>query len=126
MAAVQQIEMAIKLFDDDRNSTCAITLALAAEDQIPNPKSEKPFLLGAMRAEGADKKIDINRIRNWLKHHKEPEEIGISELDVVVSILRAATKFHAAYCQPTSVMKQFLVWVKQEGIYQATFIPSDQ
>lgn len=125
MAATQQIEMAVRHLDNDEYA-CAITLALAAEDQLPAPTSDKPFLLGTMRIAQVDKKVDINRLRNWLKHNKEPDEIGISEFDVVTALLRATTKFHAVYGEPTEIMKAFLAWVKREGFYTAQFIPSKE
>ena len=123
MAATQQIEMAIRHLEDDEFA-CAITLALAAEEQLPWPSGDTPHLLGVMRASETDKQVDVNKVRNWLKHNKEPDEIGISEFDVVVALIRATTKFHAVYGKPTLDMKKFLAWVKQEGFYDAEFVPS--
>ncbi|WP_158808530.1 hypothetical protein [Beijerinckia sp. L45] len=118
-AARQQIEAAIELFDGRRSEAAAITLALAAEDQLPEPTDGKTSLFQILKARntGPDK-MDANRIRNWLKHHKEPDQIGISELDVVFSILRAVSKYLAVYDDRDSEsMKAFTIWVRNRGYF---------
>lgn len=122
-ASGRQIDMAIRLFDE-REYACAITLALAAEDQLPEPSNNRAYLLGIMRSTGTTNQVDVNKIRNWLKHDKSPDEVGISEFDVFISILRATTKYAAVHGENTDTVKKFYRWVKQERFDDLKFAPS--
>jgi hypothetical protein len=110
--ALQQIEAAIGLFRTAEYA-CAITLSLAAEDQIPDTDAPHVFKLLKERAPALCK--EFNRVRNWLKHYdpKEPEEMDIFEFEVVLAIVRATTKFVAAYQEISADIEAFDNWSKE-------------
>jgi hypothetical protein len=109
--ALQQIDMAIELFHRDQWA-CAITLALAAETQLPDGK--KPFVIAKLRSEYGGELIDgLNEPRNWLKHAKEPDTYTLFQADAVVAILRAISKFTALYSEWSEDMAAFDTSVKE-------------
>ena len=111
-AALQQIDMAIELFHRAKWA-CAITLALAAETQLPN--SQKSSVESKLRLEFGDKFIDrLNEPRNWLKHVREPDEITLFEFDAVIAILRAISKFSAFYQEWSEDMAAFDAWYREK------------
>jgi hypothetical protein len=91
-AALQQIHMAIRLFRS-RDFACAITLALAAEEQLPD--ADAPYVFKQLKQKVPKEKAMFNLVRNWLKHHKEPDEIDLYEFEVVIALMRATPKFTA-------------------------------
>jgi hypothetical protein len=110
-AALQQINVAIELFHR-RDWACAITLALAAETQLPN--GEKPFVSSVLKDQyGAEFMDEVNEPRNWLKHSKEPEIATIFEMDAVMAILRVISKFTSLYGAWSDEMAGFDAWMKQ-------------
>jgi hypothetical protein len=112
-AARQQIEMSIRLLHS-RDFACAVTLALAAEDQLGD--TNDPHLMKQIKGKISKDEIDaFNFVRNWLKHHKEPDEIDLFEFEVWVALARAATKFVAVYHQSTKTMEDFFQWSRQRG-----------
>ena len=110
-AAVRQIDMAIELFHR-HEWPCSITLALAAETQLP--KSEKPFVAARLQAEYGTEFIDsLNEPRNWLKHTKDPDTVTIYEMDALMAILRAISKFTATYGAWSEDMSKFDAFFKE-------------
>lgn len=86
-AAVQQIDMAIEMFHR-RQWACAITLALAAETQLPTPP--KWSVTSKLQLEYGREFIDkLNEPRNWLKHPRDPDTVTLYEMDAVMGLLRA-------------------------------------
>lgn len=110
-AAIRQIEGAIVFFRRGEYA-CAITLSLAAEDQIQD--TNEPHVFKSIRERAPHIYKQFNRVRDWLKHcnPKEPEEMDIYEFEVVVAILRATTKFFAAYQEKPIKIEAFDNWAK--------------
>jgi hypothetical protein len=109
--ALQQIDIAIEMFHR-RQWACAITLALAAETQLPDP--EKPFVWSTLRSKYGAEFIDkLNEPRNWLKHPKQPDTVTLYEMDAVIGLLRAISKFTSLYSEWSKDMAAFDAWVKQ-------------
>jgi len=96
---------------------CAITLALAAEGQLPS--TDKPHLLKQLtdRAPDLAKDGTLNWQRNWLKHWDEnkPDEVEISTFDVAIALMRAITKFIAVYEKTHPEFEAFFKWCEAEG-----------
>jgi len=96
---------------------CAITLALAAEGQMPN--TEKPHLYKQLRAAAPDLARDgtFNVLRDWLKHFHEdkPDDIEIQLFDVAIAVMRATTKFTAVYGKTHPEFEAFSEWCEIEG-----------
>lgn len=111
-AALQQIETAIRLFHKSEFA-CSITLALAAEEQIE--KVDAPYLQKIVQERNPDAARKFNDVRNWLKHHKPPEEIDIFPFEVVIALIRATTKFFAAYAEETTAIEEFHQWAQENG-----------
>jgi hypothetical protein len=78
---------------------CAITLAGAAEEILPNTNGPHAFEI--MRDHPTFKRIgwDWNEARNWLKHYDEakPEFRTFHQSEAALIIYRAITKFAAIY-----------------------------
>lgn len=122
-AVTQQIDMAIEMFHR-REWACAITLALAAETQMPD--TEKPFVTSALRSEFGDDFINqLNEPRNWLKHVRDPETSFLHEMDAVIALLRAISKFTSVYRAWSEGMAAFDVWFKGEISRQGDLSNSD-
>jgi hypothetical protein len=114
-AAVQQIEMAIRLLQSS-DFACSITLALAAEAQMPI--TAQPHVYERVRATAPKDVADkFNAIRDWLKHCNAdmPEELDIFEFEVAVALIRATTKFYAVYQETTPQFETFVTWAKVRG-----------
>jgi hypothetical protein len=111
-AALQQITMAIRLLHE-REFASAITLALAAEDQIP--ETDQPHLLGVLRHKAPGAIDKFNEIRNWLKHSRPPDEQVIYEFEVVVALMRATSKFLASYRAGPPEIEKFVQWCRDRG-----------
>jgi len=105
---------------------CAITLAGAAEGMLP--ETDKPHFLQKVKAleaslKGAEGENRANAHINWLKHGKvrdneaRIETATISQLDVIVTIWRAITKFEALYvvadADRTPQMIGFANWARE-------------
>jgi hypothetical protein len=104
--------MAIEMFHR-RKWTCAITLALAAETQMPDP--EKPFVSSELRSKyGIDFIDQLNEPRNWLKHAKDHDTVELYEMDALMALLRAISKFTSLYDAWSEEMAKFDEWVKSK------------
>lgn len=99
-----QIEAAIFLFDQGKPIP-ALSLAGAAEEATPATSEphvfEKAKELGHAKGHGAPQEVGqrLNETRNWLKHHdaQKPDPHHFHEIEAIFMILRAATKYQAAY-----------------------------
>jgi hypothetical protein len=104
------IDMAIEMIHR-RQWACAVTLALAAETQMPD--SERPYVSSALRSQYGSEFIDnLNEPRNWLKHAKAPDAVAIYEMEAVMAILRAISKFESLYGAWSENMAAFDAWFK--------------
>jgi hypothetical protein len=102
LASQRQIEAAI-LHHQNGAFECAITLAHAGENVIG--KSGIVSLFDKLKEKMFD--TDHNMFANWLKHPSGPRTATISELEVVVMIQRAISKFAAVAGGATVAMKNF-------------------
>src|SRR6267378_6666877 len=85
IAARRQIHAAIKLFHEEEYES-TITLALAAESQLPNDAG--PYLYDRLKARVSPDEVDMfNDVRNWLKHIKGPDEIEITDFDAALAVV---------------------------------------
>src|SRR5262245_11900987 len=91
-SAMRQACAAIEHFHKG-NYECAITLAGAAEGQVP--ASDPLYLFKIIRRVFSGD--ETNKFINWMKHNSGPDSATISEQEVVVTIARAIQKFVAAY-----------------------------
>ncbi len=107
VAAEEQITDAIRLFRGGRYAS-AITLALAAETHLP--PTSNPTLFNAFRRLAPEKIDDLNLVRNWLKHHRDPPSINLYEFEVVISIVRAMTHYFAVYGRNSPDWQDFKTW----------------
>jgi hypothetical protein len=113
VSALRQIHAAIKLFHEDEYES-TITLALAAESQLPNDPG--PYVYHWFKERiPADLLDRFNDFRNWLKHTTGPDEIEIKDLDAGLAILRATTKFRAVFGESSPAMDEFSDWVREKG-----------
>jgi hypothetical protein len=101
-----------------RDWECAITLAAAAEGQLPEPETQT-FLFRALRKREEKDNLDLelNRVIHWLKHPTphEPERIKISEFEVALTISRAIQKFVAVYKLSAREFEGFSTWAVERG-----------
>ncbi|BBO06579.1 hypothetical protein SG09_59290 [Bradyrhizobium ottawaense] len=112
-SSLRQIHAAIKLFHDDEYEA-TITLALAAESQMPHV--EVPYLYERLKARVSPDEVDIfNDVRNWLKHLRPPDEIEITNFDAALALVRAVTKFKAVFNESSHLMDEFADWIRQKG-----------
>ena len=112
-AAQQQIDMAWRLMKESEFA-CAITLALAAEERLPD--TDKPHVLKSLRQKAPQEMEMFNQVRNWLKHDKPPDEIEIFEFEVALALMRAVSKFRAVYGQASAPMDAFVEWTREKGL----------
>jgi hypothetical protein len=125
VASMRQINAAIEHLHRG-DFECAITLAAAAEGMLPD--TDKPHFLQKVRAleeslKDAEGENRANAHINWLKHGKlrdneaRIETATISQLDVIVTIWRAISKFEAVYvsgdADRTPQMIQFANWTRE-------------
>lgn len=103
-AAARQIQAAI-FHAENSDFVCAITLAAAAEGVIQNPA--KPFLLEQMKERLSFNELDYNAVINWLKHSHGANEVVITDFEVAIVILRAISKFSAAFGEVSEKMSDF-------------------
>lgn len=75
-------EAARRLFRD-RQFACSIPLALSADGQLP--EGDRPSVFAIVNDRAAAPGQNLNTVRNWLKHHRPPNERPIHELEVVPS-----------------------------------------
>lgn len=114
-AALSQTTLAIRLFHEGEFAG-AITLALAAEGQMQPTTS--PHVLQSSKEKAAQFMAErefvskMNEVRDWLKHHKEPEEMQIYELEAFFAVARATSKFCAVYDHSTPEIETFVAWYR--------------
>jgi hypothetical protein len=90
---------------------CAITLAGAAEGQLPDTEHFYLFkILNKIR-----ERYDPNAHQNWLKHPSGPECITITEFAVTLAISRAIQKFVAVSQSSTKDFEGFSRWAVERG-----------
>jgi hypothetical protein len=109
LSALRKIHAAIVHFHKGEFE-CAMTLAAAAEGQVPD--SDKPYLFRILKHVPD---LDLNAIINWLKHDRAQEKATISEFEVVLTISRAIHKFVAAYRKSSREFEDFNKWAVENG-----------
>jgi hypothetical protein len=114
ISALRQIHAAINLFHEEEYES-AITLALAAESQLPDDVA-KPYLYDVLKARVSPDEVGMfNDVRNWLKHLIPPDEIQITNFDAALALVRAITKFKAVFGESSPTMDEFADWIRQKG-----------
>lgn len=114
LSALRQIEAAIDHLNAGQFE-CAVTLALAAEDHLP--RSDAPYLYKVLSDRVPEDEMKMfNVLRNWLKHHIEPDEIEFSEFEVAVALIRATSKFFATYRKSSQKTEAFIAWCQAKGL----------
>jgi histidyl-tRNA synthetase len=115
-ASMAQIHAAIERIQQS-DFVSAIALGSAAEGILP--ETDKPHLFTKLQEWQKSLPSDIggatelNDYNNWVKHgknDKRPEKAVISELEVLISIQRAISKFAAIYNEQSPQMKAFSEW----------------
>jgi hypothetical protein len=101
LAAQRQIETAIQQFDKGAFE-CAATLAHASENVL-----HQAGVISLFERLKEAIQIDHNELPNWLKHGPGTDTRTITELEVVVLIQRAISKFIARFNGATAAMKAF-------------------
>jgi len=96
LSARRQIHAAIRHLSAG-DYECAVTLSLAAEDQLPD--SERLYLWNVLKQKIPDNasRDVLNELRNWLKHWNGPDGREISEFEVAIALNRATSKYFAAF-----------------------------
>lgn len=115
ISSMRQIHAAIEQYGK-QNFECSITLAAAAEGMLP--ATDKPYFHQKVKeisakleglAEGA---TGANDVITWLKHGtlkgEKCPKAQIQQLEVVVIIYRAISKYMAVYDRPSIQMVSFL------------------
>jgi hypothetical protein len=112
---MRQIHQALRLFHEGEWES-VITLALAAEEQLP--ETELPHVWSIVKEKKPAASRLFNETRNWLKHNDDDEkkdEHYISEFEAHVSLVRAVSKYHAAYGEETDEMGSFVEFSRARG-----------
>jgi hypothetical protein len=90
---------------------CAITLAAAAEGQLPETATEYLFrLLQRLKPQE-----NFNLFITWLKHPTGPDKATIAEFEAVLVIARAIQKFVAVYEASCTEFNDFSAWAVAQG-----------
>jgi hypothetical protein len=113
LSAKRQIHSAILRFRIDEEFECAITLAAAAENILP--ETDAPHIFKVLKDSPVFKDLDLNRFVNWLKHSGGPDAAKISEFEVTLVIVRAISKFAAVYNKQSGLMSDFVKWAFEKG-----------
>ena len=122
-AAVRQINAAIRhLYNEDYE--CAVTLAGAAEGMLPDTDEARYIFKELAGVETPPEFKDqrdwiawLNAARDWLKHttpHRG-DEWNLTEMDVVIMVLRAVSTFQWTYHQSTLRFEDFYKWCHERG-----------
>jgi hypothetical protein len=121
-AALRQIDAAIgHLLNTEPE--CAITLAAAAENILPDTNERHVWKY--WREHPKFREVDMNETVNWLKHHNPPDERFIFESEVAFVIFRAMTKYAAVYKEAPPNWIRFLQRGADRG-YFPKFDASDE
>ncbi len=110
LSALRQTKAAIEHLHKNQLE-CAITLAAAAEGQLPETTIE--YLFRLLRRLAPDD--DFNLVINWLKHPSGPTGATISEFEATLTIARAIQKFVAVYRASCKEFEEFSEWAVAEG-----------
>lgn len=113
LSALRQIEAAIDHLYAG-NLECAVTLALAAEDHMP--RSEAVYLFNELYKRVPGEIGMFNELRNWLKHHIEPDEFEFSDFEAAIAVVRATSKFFATYHKTSPKLEGFVDWCKSKKL----------
>jgi hypothetical protein len=112
-SSLRQIHAAIRLSHEDEYES-TITLALAAESQMPHV--EVSYLYDVLKARVSPDEVEMfNDVRNWLKHIRPPDQIEITNFDAALALVRAITKFKAVFKESSPMMNEFAGWIRQMG-----------
>jgi hypothetical protein len=110
LAALRQIKASIIHFHK-REYEAAITLAGAAEGQIPEPTMTYLFRL-LKRHMSSD---EANAYIHWMKHQSGADKASIPDFEVVLTISRAIHKFVGAYKASCDEFEEFSAWAVEKG-----------
>lgn len=120
IASMRQMHCAIEHIERG-DYECAITLAAAAENMLPEP--EKPFFREKVKAMAKSEEIKAaggatgpNDYSVWLKHGTlngvKTYQATIQDEESVVWAYRAISKFNALYDDQSPQMISFCMWAK--------------
>ena|ERR1043165_371299 len=113
LAAERQIHAAIRHLLSGEFE-CAVTLALAAEDQLPD--TSEPTLWNVLKQQVVPSDMRVfNDLRDWLKHGSGKDAREISELEVAIALIRATTRYFAVFKFETDEMRAFVKWCTDKG-----------
>jgi hypothetical protein len=116
LSALRQIEAAVDHMYAGQFE-CAVTLALAAEDHMP--RSDAVYLQNELEKRVSKKGMStFNLLRNWLKHHIEPDEFEFSDFEAAIALVRATSKFFATYRTTTPKLEGFVSWCRSKKLIQ--------
>lgn len=124
LAAQRQINAALDHLEN-ADLECAITLAGAAEEILPD--INEPHAFQNMKDHPTFKNIgwNWNEARNWLKHYDEakPEARTLHQSEAALIIYRAISKFRAVYDEMPNRWQQFLAWGARRDYFPASDPP---
>ncbi len=117
LAAKRQIDAAV-VHIQRAELECAITLAAAAENLLPD--TAEPHVLAYLRGHPSYKKghsesVDFNETINWLKHDTKPDTKVIFEKEAALIIVRAMSKYAAVHNEGSSPWASFIEWGETRG-----------
>ena len=110
LSSLRQIKAAI-VHLHQKEFEAAMTLAAAAEGQIPEGAIDHLFRILRRWAP----QDDFNLFINWLKHSSGPDGAVISEFEVALTIARAIHKFVAIYKASCQEFEDFSQWAVAKG-----------
>lgn len=118
-ASRRQIEVAIRLYHEGEWE-CAMTLAGAAEGQLPDVTRNHLFrkIRDKRPAEFANEKewaSFLNETRDWLKHKEDQDPRDIVNFEALVMLWRALTKYYENFGEETRGMSEFRRWGQAQG-----------
>ena len=118
--AVKQLIDGAMRANEAGQHACAITLAGAAEDTMPDPDEKHLFTItrdaftGYTEVDGqtmTEKQVVrfLNAERDWLKHNNDRQPVEMELADSLMWVIRAMSKFHAVYGRnaETPTMQEF-------------------
>jgi hypothetical protein len=124
-AAARQIDVAIRLFHEGEYES-TVTLACAAEGQLGDGDESHlfPRLKGGRPKQFRDERAWVNflnQTRDWLKHPTPQldDTREIAQFEAWVMLVRACTKYHAAFQEESKIMEQFSLWARDRGFTAA-------
>src|SRR5262249_11100165 len=120
LAALRQINAAITHLEN-AELECAITLAGAAEEILPNTNGPHAFEIMREHPTFTRIGLDWNEARNWLKHYDnaKPDVRAFHQSEAALIIYRAITKFTAVYDEMPDRWQHFLAWGARRDYFPA-------